>query len=371
MEIKKLTPGRYLLRTVIIAGPCGLASGVLSLITGNLYLAALVGGMSGILMGMGISYRNYRQLLAPMKRAMEGLERVAQRSGAVSVGNMSTVADLEKAFTGILQDLTMQLESGAQKLSGVVKDLRENAGQTSAGAEETAAAVGEVVGNIEAIGEKIAIVGRDSEQVAVRLEGGMTSLKNVDDHVQAIARQNETSVKIIKELNLKTADIAKALELITNIARQTNLLSLNAAIEAAKAGNYGRGFAVVASEIRDLAEQSARATGEIDGIITSIMESARQAEEIADEEHQRIQDETVQINEFRKNMDENMVYVNSFFSQVGQIPRMIEQILAAVQNISGAVEETSSATAEVSQIVGGLEQLVNDLDVLAQRFKAN
>ncbi|MFZ5633800.1 MAG: methyl-accepting chemotaxis protein [Bacillota bacterium] len=369
MEIKKLTPGRYLLRTVVIAGPCGLISGILAFITGSLYLSALVGALCGTLMGMGISYRNYRQLLSPMKRAMERLEGVARQSGASSVGKMSTVADLERAFVSILEDLTRQLEAGADKLTDAVLNLRENAAQTSAGAEETAAAVGKVVGNIEEIRDQITGVNENAEQVAGALESGSTSLQLVDEHVQAIARQNESSVRIIKELNLKTGEIARALELITNIARQTNLLSLNAAIEASKAGNYGRGFAVVAAEIRELADQSAKAASEIGQVIKSIMASSQQAEAIANEEHERIQAEADQIGDFRKKMDENMVYVNNFFRQVVRIPDMINQIVAAVQNISGAVEETSSATAEVSEIVGNLEQLVNNLNALAGKFK--
>lgn len=371
MEIKKLTPGRYLLRTVVLAGPCGLVSGLLAFLTGSLYLSALVGALSGVLMGVGISYRNYRQLLSPMKRAMERLEGIARLSGTSSVEKMRTVADLEKAFVAILYDLTQQLEVGSRRLNDSILKLRENAEQTSKGAEETAASVSGVVNNIEAIHDQVESVGRNADLVAGRLEDGIGSLQLIDSHVQAVARQNETTVRIIKNLSLQTGDIARALDLITDVARQTNLLSLNAAIEAAKAGNYGRGFSVVAAEIRTLADQSARATSEINEIIRNIVENARKAEAIASDEYERIQDESAQIGNLRKNMDENLVYINGFFRQVRQVPDMVNNIVAAVQNISGAVEETSSATEEVSRVVGYLQELAENLNALAVRFKVN
>lgn len=371
MEIKKLTPGRYLLRTVVLAGPCGLVSGLLAFLTGSLHLAALVGALSGMLMGVGISYRNYRQLLSPMKRAMERLERVARQSGTSSVGGINTVADLENAFVGILTDLTRQLESGAVKLTETVLQLRENARETSTGAEETAAAVSRVVGSIEDIRGQVDVISRKADQLTGTMAAGMASLQLIDGQVQAMAGQNASSVEIIKKLNRQTGEIAKALDLISNVAQQTNLLSLNAAIEAAKAGDSGRGFAVVAAEIRDLADRSAGAAGEINGIAKSIIESSRAAETISTEEYQRIQDGTAQVGALRENMGQNLAHINEFFLQVRQIPEMMDQIVSAVQNISGAVEETSSATVVVSDIVCSLEELVKSLDVLAGRFRVN
>jgi len=371
VEIKKLTLGRYLMRTVVLAGPCGLASGVLAFLTGDVYLSALVGGLSGILMGIGISSRNYRQLLSPMKRAMERLEGVARQSGNQTVGDLRVVADLEKAFVNILHDLTRQLEAGARKLTDTVSVLRQNTEHTSMGAEETAAAVNRVVGSVEDIRDRIGEINRNAEQVAARLGAGISSLQLIDSHVQALSDQNKMSVEIIKKLNQQTGNIARAMDLITNIARQTNLLSLNAAIEAAKAGDYGRGFSVVAAEIRDLADQSAKTAGEIYEIVKSITESSQKAEMIANDEYERIQDESEQIGSLRRSMDENLVYFEEFFRQLRQIPEMNNQIVAAVQNISGAVEETSSATLEVNQIVAGLEEMVESLNVLAARFEAN
>ncbi len=371
MEIRKLTAGRYLLRTVVLAGPSGLLSGLLAFLAGDIYLAALVGALSGTLMGVGISYRNYRQLLAPMRRAIGSLEGIARRSGTSSAEKIRTAADLEIAFTAILLDLHRQLENGSVRLAESISNLRDSAVQTSAGAEETAATVGGVASNVEAIRQRLESISHSADLVAGRLGEGMDSLQKIDSHVQVLARQNESTVNIIKQLSHQTGDIARALELITGVARQTNLLSLNAAIEAAKAGNYGRGFSVVAAEIRGLADQSAKATEEISQVIGSIVENAGKAGTIAGDEYRRIQDGVEQIGRLRKNMDNNLEYINNFLRQVRQIPVMVDNIAEALGNIYGAAEETSAATAEVSRVAGDLQELVDNMNVLADRFRVN
>ncbi|MHB8158107.1 MAG: hypothetical protein ACYDEQ_12050 [Desulfocucumaceae bacterium] len=144
MYIKKITFWRYCMRTVIIATPIGAFVGLMVFILGKSNLAFLFGGVFGVLAGIGISLANYKRFVAPMKRAMNQLEEIAHHSGTAMKGSMSSIADLEGTFVNIIKDLSKQLETAAEKLTGSVSELRTCTSQTSIGSRETAGAITQV-----------------------------------------------------------------------------------------------------------------------------------------------------------------------------------------------------------------------------------
>lgn len=195
------------------------------------------------------------------------------------------------------------------------------------------------------------------------------NLQAVSANVLEIAENNKALVEIIGDLNRQAGDVGMAIDLITNIAGQTNLLSLNAAIEAAKAGDAGRGFAVVAGEVSKLAEQSTRAAREIREIAGNIASSTQQAADIIIRGNESVQGEAEQINLLQQRMDHNLEYINDYLQNVAEIPRMIGEISEAVQHISSVAEETSATTYEVNKMVDDVEEMVKSLNVLAEKFK--
>ncbi len=368
-----MTLWRYCLRTVILAFPTGALSGYLSGYltqhTGSVILGAVVGGLCGALMGIGISTRNYRQLLAPMKRSMEKVELVARQSGTLDNARLRTVADLENTFLAILSDLNSQLETGAGKLTETVNKLQELGGQMSLGAGKTASAAAQVHASADTINSQVEEITKNTDKVSGLLSKECINLQTTSRQVLEIAENNKKLVEIMDGLTRQAQNVGMAVDLITNIAGQTNLLSLNAAIEAAKAGDSGRGFAVVAGEVSKLADQSTKAAREIGEIIGSIASSTHQAYDIIIKGNENVQREAEQISQLRQRMDDNLEYVNRYLLQVIEIPRMISEIAAAVQHISAVAEETSATTGEVNKMVGDVEELVKKLDVLAGKFK--
>ncbi|MCG8400748.1 MAG: methyl-accepting chemotaxis protein [Firmicutes bacterium] len=369
MEIKKLTLGRYLVRTVSLAFPSGALTGWVAFKTGDILLCTLVGGIGGLLMGVGISGRNYRQLLAPMKRAIEQVEQVAGKSGTVMAENLRTVKDLEVAFTAILQELTRQLGAGVQRLNDTMLDLKLCSDQLAKSTEQTAGASVQVAASADNIRTRVEDINRNTDQVARVLENGCRDLNVVNDNMHEIVERNKSSVEIIEKLNQQAGDVGKAIELITDITRQTNLLSLNAAIEASKAGEAGRGFAVVAEEVRKLADQSAKAAQEISNIVNSIADSSQQAATIIVGGNERVRSEAAQITSLRQQMDNNLEYINKFLHQVSEIPDMINQIAQAIEHVSAVSQEHSSITQKVDQMVRDTDELVVSLKDLNNRFK--
>jgi len=369
MEIKKISLQNYLLRTVSLAFPAGALTGAVAFLSGDIFWSAIVGGLGGALMGVGISGRNYKQLLAPMKRAIEQVEKVARQSGTLKADNLRTVADLERAFTAILNDLANQLNTSVSRLTNTVLDLKVCSEQLAQSAEQTAGASVEVAASADSIRTRVGDVGRHTDQVAGALEEGYINLGRVNDNMHEIVKRNNSSVKMMQKLNRQAGDVGKAIELITDITRQTNLLSLNAAIEASKAGEAGRGFAVVAEEVRKLADQSAKAAQEINYIVNNIAVSSQQAATIIVEGNERVRSEAVQINDLRQQMDQNLAFINTFLKSVSEIPEMINQIAEAIEHVSAVSQENSGITQRVDQMVRDIDELLVNLKELNIKFK--
>lgn len=374
MDIKKLTMTRYLLRTVILAAPTGALTGYLGGVTGlsngSVVFPTLIGLLGGTLMGIGISFRNYRQLLGPMKQAMEDLEALAQRSGAAAVSETASAADLRRMFLKIMSDLNTRLDSVSRKLTESMDLLARSAGQTTAAAEETAASISGVASSILQVkGEAEAMSGK-AQEVGARIEAGGRAMDGMIREIESIKDATGRTVETMAVLDRRVQEIAAALELITKISDQTNLLSLNAAIEASRAGDRGKGFAVVAEEVRKLADQSAQAAGEIRGVIDAVVQDTGRALESIRQGYELVQRGSETAGSTRNALKEVIVLVEEVLESIQGIPRVIEDISEAVQNVAAAAEEQSAAMQEVSTICSETNKLTGELQELSNRFRA-
>ncbi|WP_278956962.1 methyl-accepting chemotaxis protein [Aquipseudomonas alcaligenes] len=232
-----------------------------------------------------------------------------------------------------------QAASAAGAAGEDVRQQHEDLDQVATAMNEMSATVAEVARH--AVGAADSARGADSHartgQQAVRRSAEL--IEALTDHLQLSGGQ-------VQALEAETAGVGQVLEVITGIAQQTNLLALNAAIEAARAGEAGRGFAVVADEVRTLASRTQQSTGEIQSIIQRLQEGARQA--VASMQQ-----------------SENMARDN--LAHIGEATQVLEHIVSAVDSINAMNAQIATAAEEQSQVATEIDQRITHISSLAER----
>jgi len=370
MNISRLSPFRYLLRTIVLAAPSGALAGWISGHTAfSPYLPAVVGMLGGSLMGIGISFRNYRQIIGPMKNMIQYLENLAGRCGITEIGRMDTVSDIRKAFIYLLSDLTKRLQDIALRLNESVAVLRETSTQTTGDALAIASSVEAVISDINGIRDNAGNMSAAARAVGRRVEEGTGSLQTIMGEVEAIRDTIGRAGEFIADLSGKSIKVTRALELITSLSAQTNLLSLNAAIEAARAGEHGRGFAVVAQEVQKLAGQSAQAAGEISVIMQEILQGVQQAGRMFEEGYERVSKGTGTAGAAMDVLNGIMGTLQELVARNERMPAIIDGIAASIRNIGAATREQTAAMEKVSLLAQDTSVLMENLRSLGQRFQ--
>ncbi|WP_372871328.1 methyl-accepting chemotaxis protein [Shewanella sp.] len=251
------------------------------------------------------------------------------------------------------QRLIQQVNEAVDVMNQSCKDLSANANRTSEGVmrqlnetDMVATAITEMGATIDEIAKNTELAAERANLTHLNAQNGQSSVEQTIDRIQSLANQLNHSASVVGDLERDSGTIGSVLDVIRGIAEQTNLLALNAAIEAARAGEQGRGFAVVADEVRSLAMRTQESTEEIAGIIQTLQTRTRSI---------------VQLMEAcQRQGGESAEQAASAGTMLAQINADVTNIMDMSTQIAAAIEEQSSVAAEVNKNVVVIRDIADE-----------
>lgn len=339
-------------------------------------------------------YRTKRLVIAPIEKVEEMVKRFAggDLTGRVQLDNKSfgkvikdevyslsasvnAMADSMSEIVGRIGNSSASLGSSSSQLASSSSNMNEGVNRQSAqtaqvatAMEEMNAAVIEVARNSHSATE----AARSARDIAAK---GGDVVGQAINAMKDVAESTDVTGTTIKSLGKSSEEIGTIISVINDIADQTNLLALNAAIEAARAGEQGRGFAVVADEVRKLAERTTKATKEISEMINTIQDETTQAVSAMEEGTHKVENGVKLANEAGEALSQIVTGVEDVNDMIGQIATAAEEqsataeeIARNMENISEAAQSNVDAINDVSSASGSVADIATELKTLVERF---
>jgi methyl-accepting chemotaxis protein len=329
-------------------------------------ISILAFGITGIVIGMAVATVIARSISASIGGMLRVIEHVAANNLAIEdleVASDDEIGHAAAALNQMKSSLGKVIQSiarAAEHLASASEELSSSATQQAEGAEtqkgqamQVASAMQQMAATVNDVSKHSTRAAEASRQAAETAREGGTIVEASLATMRGIADSVSATAKKVEDLGKSSDQIGRIIGVIDDIADQTNLLALNAAIEAARAGEQGRGFAVVADEVRKLAERTTRATKEVAQMVRNIQDETKTA--VA-----AMQDGTKQV-------QYGVTTTAKAGDSLKQIIEMSEQVGEMITHIATAAVEQSSATEQVNQNVDQISRLLRESAVGAQQ----
>jgi len=369
-----------------------------------------------LILGGIIVYGMIRSFTRPLNQLMEATQRISKGdlSQSIDIKSQDEFGKLATGFNQMsnsLRDILSEVNTAAMQLASSSDQLTASAHQTAQATdtiassmqsmasgtdqqvrsvEESAKTVNEMAAGIQQIAASTSHVTDVAKEAKLKSEEGEKSIDDAVNQMNSIHLTVNDLALVVKGLGERSREIGDILQVITSISGQTNLLALNAAIEAARAGEHGRGFAVVADEVRKLAEQSSQAAEEISELVKHIqmemsnavtaMEDTTSEVKVGIQVVQTAGVSFAQIKQFVEGVTNQITEVSIASEQVAagthQVVRSIQLIseiaegtATGTQEVSASSQQQLASMEEISASARSLSKMAEDLQVIVEKFK--
>ncbi|MBK5001489.1 methyl-accepting chemotaxis protein [Pseudomonas sp. S31] len=331
-----------------------------------------------------------RSIAQPLQQAVQAMGNIAsgesdltRRLDTDGRDELSQLGEHFNRFNGKLQGVVGQLQGTAHALAQSAGQVGDNAGATQAHSSQQSLQMDQVATAVNEVTYAVQDVAKTAEQAAGEMRAAQQQVEHgqqaIHGSLQQIDRLSATidqAVQVIRELAGHSTRIGGVLEVIRSIAEQTNLLALNAAIEAARAGEQGRGFAVVADEVRLLAQRTAQSTAEIHTMIEHLQGQSDAAVRAIDTSSEASRQTVEQAREAGSSLDaisqalQNLTALNATIASATlQQSHVVEEINRNVLDTAGLSQQTADAARHSSEAGTRLASLSEALEQLLKQFR--
>ncbi len=366
-----------------------LSEALINDVSGTWYFVAVLVA-AGLVIGIGSAWFITLLVVRPLRHAVAAMEDIAQGEGDLThrldAKGSDEISQLARAFNLFVDKIrdtiaqvtgaTSQLAAAAEEMSHISTDTSNGVQRQRSETEQVATAMNEMTATVQEVArnaESAAEAARGADEESSR---GQQVVSESVASIDTLAGEVEHAAGVIQRVEQDTESIGTVLEVIQGIAEQTNLLALNAAIEAARAGEQGRGFAVVADEVRSLASRTQSSTQEIKEMIERLQANAQDAVSVMEGGREKARTSVDFASKAGEALERITGAVNAIATMNNQIAEaarqqgeVSEEINRNVVNISQVAEETSGSTTQMANASQELARLAADLQGLVGRFK--